>query len=101
MATLGIEGPFEQDQPLAPGELVWVQLGERDGYRDCAVAVTAAGSGDQGGTYVLRVEDVAVSCVHTWEGDIDYSAWHLGCNVRNVGDVAVQRWWVTVGVVHV
>ena len=43
MATLGIEGPFEQKQPLAPGELAWVQLGERDGYRGCAVAVTAEG----------------------------------------------------------
>ena len=100
MAILGIEGPFRTSTPIAPGQAVWVQLGEREGYGDSAVAVTAVGTGDRGGTYVLRVEDVAVTTVVTVEGDISSASYSLGCNVRNVGETTVQRWSVIVGVIH-
>lgn len=106
MAKVGVWGPFESiGGPLAPGEARWVDLGEHDSLeRGAAISVTASAYfPHEVGTYVLKVDDVNVSCVTTRPGStglaLTESRFTAGCNVTNTGSTTVEEWRLLVGVI--
>jgi hypothetical protein len=101
MATVGVWGPFvSPGGDLPPGEARWVDFGEHDGLGEgAALSITASGNGPQDGTYVLKVDDVNVTCIRTHQGDIDNRRYLAGCNVTNTGSTTVAYWSVLVGVI--
>jgi hypothetical protein len=97
MAITGVLGPFESPGgPLAAGQVRWVDLGEHEELsRGAGISVTASGQGPSDGTYVLKVDDVNVSCVKSAQS----RRWHVGCNVTNTGSTTVTDWRVLAGVI--
>ena len=100
MAQVGVWGPFQGSGQLAPGESRWMQLGEHDSLGPGAgISVTASGYGDSNGTYVLKVDDVNITCERDGHGDTQTNTYYAGCNVTNTGATTVKYWHVFVGVV--
>jgi hypothetical protein len=99
MATVGVVGPFERTDALEPGQALWVDFGEHEGFGNCALSITASAHDGKGGSvHVLKVDDVNVSAVESDAGDIAIVTYSAGCNVINNGTTVITDWSVLVGV---
>jgi len=78
---------------------VWVELGESDSFGNCALSVTASPYTSEIGTHVLKVDDVNVTQIESFKGDITETAYHAGCNVTNNGKTTIAKWTVQVGLI--
>jgi hypothetical protein len=103
MATVGVIGPKYKYDNLAPGQAIWVDLGEHEGYKECALSVTATPhKGATGpGTHVLRVSDVSITAIETRIEGSEYTGarYFAGCHVTNVGETTIREWSWLVGVI--
>jgi hypothetical protein len=100
LATVGVMGPIQRDDPLGPGESRWVPFGEAEGFGSCALSVSASPHEGTGGTtHVLKVDDVNITGIVEHKGDLSFPSWSAGCNVTNTGETTVTIWSVLVGVI--
>ena len=96
MATVGHMGPFPGAVVLQPGQSAQIHFGESDGFRNCALSVTAsAHTGTGGKVHVLQVDNVTITTTDVGDGD-KFSA---GCVVTNKGTTTITEWSVLVGVI--
>ena|SRR4249920_1181894 len=100
MATVGIMGPFVRQERLAPGQSIWFDPGESDGFKSCALSITATPlEGEGGAIHVMKVENVNITGVIRHDGDIVNETFFAGCSVVNNGQTTITRWQVLVGVI--
>ena len=100
MATIGVMGPIQGSKTLGPGDSVWVDFGEADGFASCALSASATAHTGTGGTaHVLKTDDVNLTTIETPHGDLPSFSFHAGCNVTNTGQTTISSWSVLVGVI--
>jgi hypothetical protein len=101
MATVGVIGPIHHEDHLAPGKSAFVQFPVSEGFKNCALSVSASPHAGIGGKrHVLTVD--AVHLVSTDIGPPNVGQVHeasAGCSVTNVGKTEITEWSVLVGVI--